>query len=205
MHVAFASKEKPNLPSSGFGVFWPRWLNIIFIDIFLHIFAGDAILSATFRLKKASPMAEIHPRLKVRIDQPDQRSLGGHSQGALESSIEASDKDIPIFCAGGCGEVMGYVQTDDSIPTQWCPLCESARASECAIVEPVPSDTDELAELRSPPKDLRKTHFVQVLAVGLIFAGSVYIALGQAIGIYLAAIGTVAWIAVAFVLWRLKD
>ena len=150
-------------------------------------------------------MAEIHSRLKARIDQPNQRSLGGHSQGALESSIEASDKDIPIFCAGGCGEVMGYVQTDDSIPTQWCPLCESARASECAVVEPVPSDTDELAELRSPPTGLRLIHIAQVVVVTLILAGSACIAIGRPLGIYLAAIGTLAWIVVNLVRWKLKN
>ena len=114
-------------------------------------------------------------------------------------------EDIPIFCAGGCGEVMGYVRTGESIPTRWCSVCGSVQMSESAIVEPVPSNTDELAELRSPPRDLRKAHFVQVLAVSLIFAGSIYIALGRPLGIYLAAIGTLAWVAVGLVLWRLRN
>ena len=147
-------------------------------------------------------MAEIHPRFKVSTDQ---HSRGGPSQEALGPSLGVSAKDIPIFCAGGCGEVMGYVQTGESIPTRWCPVCESAKVSEFEVIQAMPSDTDELADLRSPPRDLRKAHFVQVLAVGLIFAGSIYIALGRPMGIYLAAIGTVAWIAVGFVLWRLRN
>ena len=146
-------------------------------------------------------MAEIYPRLKVSAD-PD--SQGESSQDALGPSMGVSDKDIPIFCAGGCGEVMGYAQSDDSIPTRWCPLCESAKSSE-EVVQAMPSDTDELAELRSAPRDLRKAHFVQVLAVGLIFAGSIYIALGRPIGIYLAAMGVLIWIAVGLVLWRLRN
>ena len=150
-------------------------------------------------------MAEMHPRLKISTDQPDQHSFGGPPQDALELSMGVSDKDIPVFCAGGCGEVMGYVQNGESIPTRWCPVCESAKASEAEVIQAVPSDTDELAELRSPPRDLRKAHFVQVLAVGLIFAGSIYIALGRPMGIYLAAIGTLAWVAVGLVLWRLRN
>jgi hypothetical protein len=152
-------------------------------------------------------MAEIHSRLSRNADQRDQHLLSGSREDALESSIESSEtvEDIPIFCAGGCGEVMGYVRIGDSIPSRWCPDCESAKASESAVTEAMPSDTDELAELRSPPRDLRKAHLAQVLAVLLIFAGSIYIAVGRPIGIYLAAFGTVAWIGVGLVLWRLRN
>ena len=149
-------------------------------------------------------MAEIPSRLKRNADQ---HLLPGSAEDAPESSFESSEtaEDIPIFCAGGCGEVMGYVRTGDSIPTRWCPLCESEKASASEVIEPMPTDTDELAELRSAPRDLRKAHFVQVLAVGLIFAGSIYIALGRPIGIYLAAMGVLIWIAVGLVLWRLRN
>ena len=152
-------------------------------------------------------MAEIHPRLKISADQPDQHSLRRPTEDALEPVMEVVEnvEDIPIFCAGGCGEVMGYVRTGDSIPTRWCPVCESTEASESEVIEPMPADTDELAELRSPPRNLRKAHLVQVLAVGLIFAGSIYIALGRPIGIYLAAMGILIWIAVGLVLWRLRN
>ena len=151
-------------------------------------------------------MAEIHPRLKISSSQPDYRSVRRPTDEAPEPSSKVAEnvEDIPIFCAGGCGEVMGYVGTGDSIPTRWCPVCESAKTSEAEVIEARPADTDELAELRSPPKDLSKAHFVQVVAVSLIFAGSIYIALGRPIGIYLAAIGTLAWIAVGLVLWRLR-
>ena len=149
-------------------------------------------------------MAEIHPRLNISADQPDQQPLRRPTEDALKPLTE-NVEDIPIFCAGGCGEVMGYVRTGDSIPTRWCPLCESEKASEPEVIEPMPADTDELAELRSQPRNLRKAHFVQVLAVGLIFAGSIYIALGRPIGIYLAAMGVLIWIAVGLVLWRLRN
>jgi hypothetical protein len=152
-------------------------------------------------------VAEIPSRLKISADPPNQQSLLGRAENALKPLSEVAEnfEDIPIFCAGGCGEVMGYVRTGESIPTRWCSVCGSLKASESAVVEAMPSDTDELAELRSPPRDLRKAHFVQVLAVSLIFAGSIYIALGRPIGIYLAAIGTLAWIAVGLVLWRLRN
>ena len=152
-------------------------------------------------------MAEIPSRLKLRADPLGQHLSLGRTENALEPSNEAAEslEEIPIFCAGGCGEVMGYVRIGDSIPSRWCPDCESAKASESAVTEAMPSDTDELAELRSPPRDLRKAHLAQVLAVLLIFAGSIYIAVGRPIGIYLAAFGTVAWIGVGLVLWRLRN
>jgi hypothetical protein len=170
----------------------------------LHIFGADVNLSSDVQIIEGTPMAEIPSRLKRNADQ---HLLPGSAEDALESSFESSEtaEDIPIFCAGGCGEVMGYVRIGYSIPPRWCPDCESAKASERAVTEAMPSDSDELAELRSPPRDLRRAHFAQVLAVLLIFAGSIYIALGQPIGIYLAAFGTVAWIGVGLVLWRLRN
>jgi hypothetical protein len=151
-------------------------------------------------------MAEIPSRLKVSADPLGQHLSLDRTENGLEPSNEVAEslEEIPIFCAGGCGEVMGYVRTGESIPTRWCSGCGSLKASESSVIEAMPSNSDELAELRSPPRDLRKAHFVQVLAVSLIFAGSIYIALGRPIGIYLAAIGTLAWIAVGLVLWRLR-
>jgi hypothetical protein len=146
-------------------------------------------------------MAEIYPRLKISAGQPDHSLPPTIGDGASNES----EDDIPIFCAGGCGEVMGYVRTGDSIPTRWCSACESVRASEPEMIAAMPSEADELAELRSPPRDLRKAHFFQVVAVALILAGSIYIALGRPIGIYLAAVGTLAWVAVGLVLWRLRN
>ena len=151
-------------------------------------------------------MAEIHPRLKISSNQPDHGLLARPTNHALEPPMQLADnEEIPIFCAGGCGEVMGYVRRGDGIPTRWCAVCESTKAAEADEIQAMPSETDELAELRSPPRNLRKAHFVQVVAVALIFAGSIYIALGRPIGIYLAALGTLAWIAVGLVLWRLRN
>ena len=143
----------------------------------------------------------------MNADQPKQHSFHIAGEDARQPSVEiaGSGENIPVFCAGGCGEVMGYVEKGASIPTRLCAACASARASEPATMEPVTAQTDELAELRSPPKDLRKVHLLQLLAVALIFAGSVYIALGRPLGIYLAAFGTLVWIAVGFILWRLKN
>ena len=149
-------------------------------------------------------MAEIHPRLKISADQPDQQPLRRPTEDALKPLTE-NVEDIPIFCAGGCGEVMGYVRTGDSIPTRWCPVCESEKASESEVIEAIASDTDELAELRSAPTDLRLIHIAQVVVVTLILAGSACIAIGRPLGIYLAAIGTLAWIVVNRVRWKLKN
>ena len=152
-------------------------------------------------------MSQLHGRLNLEADQRDQRPSRASSEDVVEpSQVTEHSNEIPIFCAGGCGEVMGYARTGDSIPTRWCPVCQTAKASEpAAATEATDSNTDELAELRSPSRNLRTVHFVQVLAVCLIFAGSVYIALGRPIGIYLAAVGTLAWAAVGLVLWRLKS
>jgi len=127
---------------------------------------------------------------------------------------DAHSHDIPIFCAGGCGEVVGYLPKGHKVLTykgrgyeNWCPVCEAADIARrrFAKAEASFASTDELAELRKPPRDLRKLRLIQVASVALIIAGSVYIAMGRVAGIYLAAFGTLAWLAIVFVLWKLRD
>ena len=125
-----------------------------------------------------------------------------------KTSLGSDDvQEIPIFCAGGCGEVMGYIGKGQSIPTCKCARCKAMDNAKTRFVKPeeLPANTDELAELRTPSRDLRKFRVVQVAAVALIFAGSAYIAMGQVPGIYLAALGTLAWIAVELALWKLRN
>jgi hypothetical protein len=114
---------------------------------------------------------------------------------------------IPIFCAG-CGEVMGFLKKGHGVPADRCSACRAAEeAARTVVARPVavPANTDELAELRSPPHDLRLIHIFQVIAVLLIFAGSACIAMGRPLGIYLATVGTLVWVAVALVRWKLPD
>jgi hypothetical protein len=157
-------------------------------------------------------MAATPHRLKTSANdaQGHERRPDPLTANALEPAIEFDDngEDIPIFCAGGCGEVIGYVKKGQSIPTSRCSACAVAETAEASLARTaaVSANTDELAELRSAPRDLRKLRVVQVVAVALIFAGSLFIAMGRPVGIYLAAFGTVAWISVAFVLSRrLRD
>jgi hypothetical protein len=151
-------------------------------------------------------MAEPYSRLES-TDQRERHLSEGAPQDPGEPSLDVVKnlEEIPIFCAGGCGEVMGYVRKDDGIPRSWCPICESKKASASEVIEAMRASGDELAGLHSTERNLRTAHLVQVLAVSLIFAGSIYIALGRTMGIYLAAIGTLAWVAVGLVLWRLRN
>jgi hypothetical protein len=103
---------------------------------------------------------------------------------------------------------MGFLKKGQSVRTSRCPTCEAVETTRKASLAPkesLPASIDELAELRSPPRDLRKVHALQVAAVALIFTGSIYIAMGRSVGIYLAAFGTLVWVAVAVVRGRLKD
>lgn len=156
-------------------------------------------------------MAAIPQRLKTRKDSdldPQHRS-GSPNEMALEHALGFDDDraEIPVFCAGGCGEIMGFLKKGQSIPTVRCSACQAAEMAKASLssTEAMPANTDELAELRSPPRDLRKIHIVQVVAVALIFAGSLFIAMGRPLGIYLAAFGILAWIGAALVLWRLRN
>ena len=155
-------------------------------------------------------MAALPQRLKTSADIQQNRQPNSHlrTEAASEASLECDGEDIPIFCAGGCGEVMGFVKKGQSIPTSRCRRCEAAetaRKMSLAKTEALPASIDELAELRAPPRDLRLIHIVQVIAVALIFTGSVCIAMGRPLGIYLAAVGSFAWVAVALVLWKLRS
>ncbi|HEY5743635.1 MAG TPA: hypothetical protein VIS99_13960 [Terrimicrobiaceae bacterium] len=158
-------------------------------------------------------MAAIPPRLKTQVDsQPQPRQDTDFRTEATfqaDSGGNARAADIPIFCAGGCGEVMGFLtKKNQPVPTLRCHACEAreiAKKASLAPAEGLPANTDELATLRSPPRDLRKIHILQVLAVILIFVGSIYIAMGRPVGIYLAAFGTLTWIAIAWFRWKLSD
>jgi hypothetical protein len=156
-------------------------------------------------------MAAIPQRLKSRPGDEEDPRRGSESrtEDVPASTLEFDDHagEIPIFCAGGCGEVLGFFKQGESIPTHRCPACQAAEAEKASRVsgEATPADTDELAELRSPPPNLRAVHIFQVLAVALISAGSVCIALGRPLGIYLAAIGTLAWVSVAVVRRRMRQ
>ena len=170
-------------------------------------------------------MIAIPEWLKTNSDvEPQQfhRHRGPLTPGAREkpakttegSGAHAHDHDIPIFCAGGCGEVVGYLPKGHKVLTykgrgyeHWCPMCEAADISKKRIAEAKASFTskDELAGVIKPVPDLRRLRLIQAATVAVIIAGSVCIAMGQVVGIYLAAFGTLAWFATCFVLWKLKD
>jgi hypothetical protein len=148
-----------------------------------------------------------HPRRE-----PTQRS-----RERLAKTTEGSgahDHDIPIFCAGGCGEVVGYLPKGHRVLIykgrgyeHWCSTCEAADISKKRMAEAKASfiSTDELAGPFKPPRDLRRLRLIQAAAVAIIIAGSVCIAMGRVVGIYLSAFGTLAWFATCLVLWKLND
>ena len=122
---------------------------------------------------------------------------------------DGSSTDIPVFCEGGCGEVVGYlsnqqVTSEAAGYARFCPACKAANdriakgrvSSECA---------DELIELHRPIRILRWLSLLQVAIVTVIIAGSALIAMGRVIGVYLAVFGTLAWCAVYFGLRKVRE
>ena len=127
-------------------------------------------------------------------------------------SSDAEGSDIPIFCAGGCGEVVGYLRKEQKVlgyngKGRWCPRCEAAAISRKRLTEAKASftSTDELAGLVKQPRDLRWLRLVQAASVAVIIAGSACIAMGRVIGIYLAACGTIAWFVTCLIHWKMRD
>lgn len=127
---------------------------------------------------------------------------------------EDSETEIPIFCKGGCGEVVGYLpkgrkESESRKPgqEQWCPACIQAKISEKRLPEAKVSteSKDELTELRKTTRNLGWFGLVQAMIVVIIISGSIFIATGQVVGIYLAVIGTIAWCISSFLLRHLRD
>jgi hypothetical protein len=169
-------------------------------------------------------MIAIPQWLKTSSDIEQQQQLHRHgdqlARVSREKLAEASERfgayehGVPIFCAGGCGEVVGYLPKGHKVLNykgrgyeHWCPTCEAADISKKRIAAsktPLTS-ADELAGLIKPVRDLRWLRLIQVATVGVIIAGSVCIARGRVVGIYLAAFGTLAWLATCSVFWKLSD
>jgi hypothetical protein len=127
-----------------------------------------------------------------------------------ERSSEVPNRDVPIFCAGGCGEVVGYLPKglayEDKGYEHWCPACEAVdMASKRPAKASSTTAEDELAGLLQPDRDASRLRLLRAATVGLIIAGSIFIAMGFVVGIYLAVIGTLAWFAVCFALWRQRE
>ena len=138
----------------------------------------------------------------------------GSGKQLAETGSDVQSSDIPIFCVGGCGEVVGYLPKGHKVLTSqgrgyehWCPTCEAADISRKRLAKAKASftSTDELAGLFKPPRDLRRLRLIQAAAVAVIIAGSVCIAMGRVVGIYLAAFGTLAWFVICLVLWKMRD
>jgi len=167
-------------------------------------------------------MIAIPQWLKTSADAQQHQFHGDREQPARVSrdriaettqGLNAQEDGIPIFCAGGCGEVVGYLLQEDDAATNrgrgyehWCPACEANDLSRKRLAESkiALTSADELAELVKPAPDLRWLRFVQTAAVAVIITGSVCIERGRVVGIYLAGFGTLAWFATYLVLRKLN-
>ena len=134
----------------------------------------------------------------------------GFRERVGEQDSNGPNHDVPIFCTGGCGEVVGYLPKGNVRKgqgyEQWCPACEAAETARKRLAKASGASTDgELAELSRPARNLNRLRLMQAASVALIIAGSVFIAMGHVVGIYLAAVGTLAWFVVCFVLWSLRE
>ena len=143
--------------------------------------------------------------------QSDSLMPEGFRERVGEQACNGPTQDVPIFCSGGCGEVVGYLPKGNVLAykgsyEQWCPACEAADMARKRLAKASVSSTDgELAELSRPARNLNRLRLIQAATVALIIAGSVFIAMGHVMGIYLAAVGTLAWFVVCFVLWSLRE
>ncbi|HEY5705124.1 MAG TPA: hypothetical protein VIS96_06080 [Terrimicrobiaceae bacterium] len=165
------------------------------------------MISSPQRLKTSSDAEQRRPQREAPA--PESENLG---QSRTPSGD--TEQDIPIFCAGGCGEVVGFLPKGHKVLAykarsyeHWCPTCEAADISkkQCAESKTSFASTDELAGLVKPVRDLRWLRFAQAATVAVIIAGSAFIAMGRVAGIYLAAFGTLAWFATWLLEWKLKD
>ncbi len=110
--------------------------------------------------------------------------------------------------------MVGYLPKGHKVVTyksgvyeHWCPKCKAADISKKRLAQATASftSTDELAGLFKPPRDLRRLRLIQAAAVAVIITGSVCIAMGLVVGIYLAAFGTLAWFAICLMLWKMGN
>jgi hypothetical protein len=121
--------------------------------------------------------------------------------------------EIPIFCAGGCGEVVGYFRTKGASAAsagageQRCSKCKARDSIGSGLREAklLLRSADELRVTVKPRRNLRWLRLAQVITVLAIVAGSILIASGRVTGIYLAGFGTLAWLVVWLALWCLGD
>jgi hypothetical protein len=145
-----------------------------------------------------------HHREPVTSEVPERRPA------EASDSSDAEGSDIPIFCAGGCGEVVGYLRKEQKVlgyngKGRWCPRCEAAAISRKRLAKASFTSTDELAGLVKLPRDLRWLRLIQAASVAVIIAGSACIAMGRVVGIYLAACGTVVWFVTCLIHWKMRD
>jgi hypothetical protein len=161
-------------------------------------------------------MVAIPPWLRMNsdVEQPltrHQESISHEGSGGQRCGAnDDCETEIPIFCAGGCGEVVGYLPKGQEVADskagnfqRWCPTCKAANDSNKGADKAAFTGGDELAGLRKPARGVAWLGLLQVAIVAIIIAGSVCIAMGRAIGIYLAAFGTLAWFVISFVLRKL--
>ena len=127
----------------------------------------------------------------------------------LVKTNDDSKSDIPVFCEGGCGEVVGYLTREQTTSepgrfARWCPACRAAkdRVAEAPVSF---ASADELVELHRPNRNLRWLSLLQVAILTVIIAGSALIAMGRVMGVYLAVFGTLAWCAVYFGVRKLRE
>ncbi len=144
---------------------------------------------------------------------PANQSASGDTkpEGLLPSSSKPQ-ADMPVFCAGGCGEVVGYLARDGVAAAsggaglnRWCPSCREANSAKNNVDEFPLKSTDELAEIRGPTRHLGWLNLMQAVIVAVIIAGSICIALGYSVGTYVAALGTITWLVVSLVLRKLSN
>jgi hypothetical protein len=160
-------------------------------------------------------MAALPQRLKLgnevgkQIFAPD---TGGDANREACRAQDANGEEIPIFCAGGCGEVVGYFRTRTAANPalgageQYCSKCKAGDFLLTPIREAKPPlrAVDEPGAIAQARRNLGWLQLAQVVVVLSIFAGSVLIATGRVAGLYLAAFGTLAWLVVWLTLWWLR-
>ena len=119
-----------------------------------------------------------------------------------ESRAHYLSDDTPIFCAGGCGDIVGYLPKGHKVLTyhgrgyeHWCANCESEdlkRKEEAKAIKADP-DSHDLLILRKQDPKLARLRVCQASTVPVILLGSAGIVLGSMVGVYAAMAGTAGW------------
>ena len=143
-------------------------------------------------------------RPKSRPLSPEENPFAEKADPPPKRQVQYISEDTPIICAGGCGQIIGYLPKGHKVLTyrhsrgyeHWCPECESADRyrKDREKYEAADRERQVLALLGRVDPDVPRLRLAQISSVAVIALGSGLIAAGNIMGVYLAGTGIAAFI-----------